>query len=925
MNAALPIHRLWRRATTWRMTALGLALAGGAVGVLALVAAVPPAGAQAPGATPRAGAPAPAEPAVTSAVTTGGAVPTARPTPPVPSAGPALQLNYTRAVLPDGRLGEAYPPVPLVLGGAGGYRFVVREGRLPEGMSIVDGFLVGKPTKADRWEFVLEVQDAGNPPQTVRQAYTVVIGQGARTRASASASAGRASAPAPSPPGGVTEAEARATKARADSDRLPIYRLRKEVLDAIAPPPKDSAGAAGQASTAAEEIALIKQADVLFAQLQAKLERLGLQLGSIDTEAWEADAVGPPNPAGVAFKPAVTGAKVPQPPPPQPLPAQLREMLLPMVDVEYPSRELFDAALRGRQCQYFRELLQEGFKRREGSAGKTPPRVVCPPSRPATAILRGKADPVTKAAPGLLNLRDFHDALLPDALREELVEQSRAAPAVLLSKAADLRWNNEPCDCVRHIGRQEIVYGIHPFWRSGEQGKEPRIDFSRFHRISVLGVQLDDRMEFPRAPDWPQAVSTLASRAHRHDTALDLLLMREDWDFLEQLTPQQSRNLARKAARNAFDEVDRKIQSNLPDLRPLLLPWWTDRDRVFSGITVMFSDPVPAGAAAASGARRQRFEAFFGDFIAALIEQMKAGSTDLTLNIVVPDTQIGLEGAYRWDTLMDYLGKAQKSTNPIIPEGSNLKQYRPADDPGVDITVRLMVPMAQPTTLSKKELRRRIDDNELVKGHDRVALLDSIVPVIFHPAGGDPAPLADDEAQQVNDDLAYYRWNFGGVATWPIPVRDLGAGRHLLCLLESNFFEHLLRSPDCPQDTGASSDRHQLLAEIGHLAQRAQNRICAWTCPNRSPLHLIWQGLTLAALAGLLMWRYYCTVRRWGPLVLIATWVCAALSAVLAMALLSCDPDLRVLREGNGILYSLLVLIAAAGLWFSFRPRVVAP
>jgi hypothetical protein len=909
MNTSLLIRGLGRRATkalSSRATVLGVLLMTAAL-LVALGTAVSPAGAQAPGAA--------------TYPVNGGSGAAARASPIAPAAGPALQLNYTRAVLPEGRLGEAYAPVPLVLGGAGGYRFVVREGRLPAGLVIIDGFLVGKPTEAGRREFVLEVQDAGNPPQTVRQAYTVVIGQGARTRPKTTA----APAPAPTPaPQGVTPAEATATLKRSGWDRLPVYRLRQEVLDEVAPPAEEGAGEGIGAGKAAVEAALIKEVDALFVQMQAKLERLGLQLASVDNEVWEADAVPPPATA-VGFKPAVTGGKPPPPAAPQAVPAQLREMLLPMVDVEYPSRELFDAALRGRQCQYFRELLKEGFRRREGNSGKTPPSVACPPPRPAAAIARGKADAPAKAAPGVMPLRDFYEALLPEDLREGLAEKSRAAPPVLLSQAADVRWANEPCDCVRHIGSKEIVYGVHPFWRSGEKGKEPQIDFSRFHRVSVLGVQMNERMEFPSSPDWPQAVSTLASRAHRHDTALDLLLLRDDWSMLATLTREQSRDLAHKAARNAFEEVDRKLQSNLPDLRPLLLPWWTDRDRVFSGITVMFSDPAPMGASASTDAQRQRFDDFFGAFIEELIEKMKRGSTDLVLNIVVPDTQIGHDGAYRWDALMDYLWKAQKASNPIIPEGSDLRKYRRAVDGEADITVRLMVPLSQPTTLSKKELRRRIDDNELVKGHDRVALLDSIVPVIFHPAGDKPVPLDADEAKQVNDDLAYYRWNFGGVAAWPLPVRGQGAGGHLLCLLESNFFEHLLRSPDCPQSDEAGDDHHALWAEIGHLSLRAQNRICAWACPNRSPLHLIWQGLTLAALVGLFLWRYYCAVRRWGPLVLIGVWVFAALSVLLAMALLTCDPDLRTLREGNAILNGLLVVIAVAGLWFSFKPRVVAP
>ena len=804
-----------------------------------------------------------------------------------------------------------YPPVVLARGGAGSYRVVVQQSRLPPGLSIVDGLLSGVPTQAGRYDFVLEVQDGSSPPQAVRQGYSLVI---SRPRA-ASRKPAPASAPAP------LETEVPATLAestlmRTDQDQIVIYRMLQKDLDSIAPPEGDAPTDDKQAKPpdAAE---MAKETVDLLRKLQDKLDQMGLPSSTIDSAAWEAAGQAPPGTA----RPAQRAAPGTPATPARPLNlAQLREMLQPMVDVEYPSLPLFDAALRGRQCGYMVELLRKGFREREGEA-KNLPHIDCPRPPPAKAAPRSRADKRATTSAGAWSLRDFHDSLLPDDIRETVIELARVP--IDRNKAADLRWADADCDCAHEIGNHDVVYGIHPFWRSREPRKEPEVDFSRFHRISVLGVQFDHRLELVVPPEWRTTVSRLARDAHRHNTELDMLLQREDWQMLRSLPPEQVTERAVRAARTAFQIYNTNLESWLPNLRHLLLPWWTEPETIFTGITIMFTDSPQPGVRDPADPMLKRFQDFYHAFVLELIEQMKHSRRPATLNLVIPDQQIGRDGPFNWHQLMAYIHRAEKRSNPNIPEGSGLDDYRPDQDPGSDITLRLVVPLAQPTTLSKKELRRQIDDVD-IRGHHRVALLDAIVPMLFHPAGAQVVALDHLEDRQLMDDLAYFRHNFGGIAMWPVPVRGIGAGNNVLCQLERSYFEALPHAQDCPESEQAGHQKWTSSAFTNFL-RRAEPQVCMWVCPNRSLLRLLEQGLFLAALLGVVTWRSNCAVRKYGPWVLVTLWVLILLAAIVGSGLMICDPELRTVRDGNAILYVLLAAIAVAGLWFSIKPRVLTP
>jgi hypothetical protein len=54
-------------------------------------------------------------------------------------------------------------------------------------------------------------------------------------------------------------------------------------------------------------------------------------------------------------------------------------------------------------------------------------------------------------------------------------------------------------------------------------------------------------------------------------------------------------------------------------------------------------------------------------------------------------------------------------------------------------------------------------------------------------------------------------------------------------------------------------------------------------------------------------------------------WAGALATLVLAFVVFSCDPSLQHWREQNYLLYGLILLLFAAGIYVTFKPRVEAP
>lgn len=86
---------------------------------------------------------------------------------------PGDPLRIATNELPEGVLGESYREVVVAVGGLRPYDVRVREGRLPPGITLQDGVLVGTPSALGTFDVTLEVSD-GNLAATFAE-YAITI------------------------------------------------------------------------------------------------------------------------------------------------------------------------------------------------------------------------------------------------------------------------------------------------------------------------------------------------------------------------------------------------------------------------------------------------------------------------------------------------------------------------------------------------------------------------------------------------------------------------------------------------------------------------------------------------------------------------------------------------------------------------------
>lgn len=756
---------------------------------------------------------------------------------------PSLQLLYESVPMPSARLDETYGPKLMVEGGRPPYAITVIDGRLPPGLTISpDGRLTGVPTRVGVFPFALGVADASTPAQTARQAYTL------RVQVPRSAVAKAAAAAAPASAAASAAAKTLSSVDPADTDLLGSKVLAGNVLTWMltdkdleslgVPPPAAGAASAPEAPAGAEPL------------------------------------------TSVPATPAAAASAVPA----YPLAEQLAELVAPLTNIEYPTRALFLSALDAAHCSYYFKLTREIASQQ----GATPPKD-CPPA--AEVVPKGKAAAPARAASGI-PLAQFHEHLLPPDLRDKVVDAARklhpldkAKPPLWVGRQADGR----DCGCapVASLGHFEAFY---PFWAAGDTPQA--VDFSLLNRIGYLGLVPDDKGDYLRPQGWEATHAAFARAAQRHGTQVDLVLHRHDWSSLLRLPASEQLNVAETAAKTAVALIDTTPQDLDASLNDLLLPFWREPAAIYSGITVDFDQASRRAASPADFARF--FDAFMRQLIASMQKRAaEAPRRSFALNIVVPAERLGEPGAFSVERLLNYLVTAEPTSLTAVNEQADPADYKDKSP----VTVRFIVPLAEPTTTSKKVLREKIDATSALSGAPRVAVLQSIVPMLFHSGVGDEG-LDAGAARQLGDDLQYLWWNFGGVALSPPPMPGAGAGTDVGDKLISVF--QLRKGVDV---TG----------------------LCRIVCPNRVALRLLLQGLIVVGLVSIGAYLASCNVRRLGRPYLVFLFVGGLITLLVAGALLSCDPALGGLRNSNTLFYAVIALLFLGGVYLTFRPRVDPP
>lgn len=558
---------------------------------------------------------------------------------------------------------------------------------------------------------------------------------------------------------------------------------------------------------------------------------------------------------------------------------KMQAMLAPLVHVDFPTAGLFAEALEAAHCAYFRSVVTEAV----GKAKRTvaPADLKCPPAvTPAAAASASNPSSAT-ALPGISPT--LYSELLPEIAKRDLIALAEWQHP-LDGNAKPPRWSGNGCGCAPPT-TEDWGYGIYPFWQA-QDGPPQKIDFSLFNRIGYLGAQLSNTgalvTSMPLNPDTDGFTRT----ARRFDTYVDLVVHRGEWaDLLSQ--PYQT-EMIQRAVKDIVSLVDTRMTDAATTTKRYLLPGWNEPVHLFDGVTLFFDNaPTDPGG-------KKKFEAFYATFVHSLIAEMQKTKRPYALNIAVPATEIGQDGAYNFKQLWGYIQRAQKLTEANALAGAADSDYLGT----TDITVSILALLAEPTSQAKKDLRAAADKNDVLHGHSRVAVLNAIAPVLFHAAGNIGLAGAGINAQQLDDDIAYFKWQFGGMGLWPMPLQDTATGPDIYKRLAENF-----------------SPRH-----AGPV-----DGLCKWICPNRSALRLLFMGLLVTGAVALGLYHWVCEVRRIGRLYIVFLWLGGVLTMAVGLLLLSCDPQLAQVRRGNGPLIALLAVTVATGMYYSLRPRIAPP
>ncbi|GGY13901.1 putative Ig domain-containing protein [Paludibacterium paludis] len=807
----------------------------------------------------------------------------------------ALSLRKSRVTaLPAARKDRPYLYRFQPQGGKPPYRFLeVGEG-LPAGILLTqDGNVVGNSGSAGRHEFTVELRDQSG--QVLRQRFSLSVTEPKPRPRPASTPA--ASAPAQR----VIEAlpDRSAGAILAPQDVFVSYLLGQSTLASIKPGKPKPAGNASDAkadeapSLAASAPATAPPRPVPAARMMLPIGPAGslIPLANIDpTAPLPGDD---PDEFGVMQATApVRAAPITVKPPPKPaIPeepgigelseaavAQLRQILTPLVGVEYPGRDLFAAALDAKVCRFAAELTNRAAQEKR-LASPTPRQwqTLC-----RTAWLTPRAAPPVVVPPGHVSWRDLPRRLMPPKVRAWLIDAARQTHP--FRPAAVPAWRATGCNCLMSAQQGKVV-GFFPGWHLPP--KSLPLDFSLYERILTLAQPFDE--EGHVTPLKPGAEELEFFRAvRRFGSKLDLTLYRRDWVFLRRLSEAKRALIAQTAAAEARLLADTPLErfgANWQDRVP-----GNGAARLADGI-VLYLDQIPAPGDDGYA----EFDAFRDALIKALIEELRKGGRAYTLSLVVNGNDLlglrqadkpGQTGAPAWtiDKLFSYLLLAEdpRIDNRRILAGKNGETGR------TNLTLHYVVLLPEPVNDTKKALRELAELSPALPGNNRRVFLRKVLPLVS---------LGSVPEQPLKDDMAYFSDNFGGMALWPKPEADAKLAAFFAQSVQSVILGN--ESPETP--------------------------VCTVVCDWRWPLRALF-GLFLAAgLVSLLLYAVSCRVRALGrpyQLYLIAI---AIVPIVIGTLLMSCDPDLVRLGLSTYLLVAVLAAVILSLLIPLLKPKVEKP
>ncbi|MFZ6756057.1 hypothetical protein ACO0K9_02465 [Undibacterium sp. Ji50W] len=311
-----------------------------------------------------------------------------------------------------------------------------------------------------------------------------------------------------------------------------------------------------------------------------------------------------------------------------------------------------------------------------------------------------------------------------------------------------IKWNGGKCGCaLDHV--TGVVYGFYPFWIN--QGKEQTMNFSMLSRIAYHALSMDNLGELKQSNDIAKsgqftiddgsaAPNEFIQTARNYNSKVDWVVQKSDWDEWSKYPAESKQAIFRRLANNIINLLHTPLTDKFSKAMPYLSLGFSRTPKRGDGVTIYFQD-YPRDAESAR---------LFNEFYGYLRHSMSGDRVAINILLSRPELA-NPDSAFSMANLIR-LRKVEREIH------GNKEEYN------LDLKTYFLILLDEPSTDAKKLLRHDIDVESSISGAERVEFLQGVVPVV---------QFDNRNWQQLEADIAYMNYNFGGMGFWPLPVANL--------------------------------------------------------------------------------------------------------------------------------------------------------
>jgi hypothetical protein len=426
--------------------------------------------------------------------------------------------------------------------------------------------------------------------------------------------------------------------------------------------------------------------------------------------------------------------------------------------------------------------------------------------------------------------------------------------------ASAVQWDGSGCGCVID-DLSGTVYGFYPFWLAGEK---QTVNFSVLSRIAYYGLSFDDDGVIKQAnnvhnestvlskdsADWSVQTAFIQA-ARKHNSKVDWVIRNDKsyWNRWKKLPYSSRATVFETLTEHIVSFLTSAAIDSMAKIKQNMTLGIVTPPTLGDGVTLYF-DGFPDD--------RESVE-LFNQFFTGLQKRLIAEKNDYYVNIVVPQSALGT-GIYRYSNLVRWIDN-RKSSN---------------DASAADMRTNILVLIEEPTTDSKKKLRSDIESGEL-HGIERSMLRWHIIPVI---------EFGGRNWQQLEDDIVYFKDNFGGIGFWPMPANEPEAAG-----------EVPLRCDTIQSVSGCLVRFFQNTDWYGY--GEPDSFLERFVCENRDYFRIALELLTALCLVFAGLYFYSCRVHNAIKNFYLTCLLLVVPTLIVAFLLLAYDPLLESLSKGN--------------------------